>query len=66
MRVGHRLVIHRHIEEAGSAQRLAGGFNLLEMAAKRFLTLVDAENRLKRGRRRWRLWSVVHECVGRR
>ena len=56
MRVGHPLVIHRHVEEAGGAQRLAGRLDLLQVAAKRFLPLVDAENRLKRGRRRWRRW----------
>ena len=50
--VRHALVIHRHVEEAGGAERLAGRLDLLQVAAKRFLPLVDAENRLERRRRR--------------
>ena len=46
--VGHALVIHRHVEEPGRAQRLAGRL-FLQMAAERFLPLVDAEHGLERG-----------------
>ena len=50
MSVRHPLVIHRHVEEAGGAERLAGRLDLLQVAAKRFLPLIDAENRLERRR----------------
>ena len=50
VRVGHALVIHRDVEESGRAERLAGRLDFLEMAAERFLPLVEAEHRLKRRR----------------
>ena len=45
--VGGSLVIHRDVEESGGAERLARRFDLFQMAAKRFLPLVDAEDRLE-------------------
>ena len=48
--VGHALVIHRHVEESRRAERLAGRLDFLQMAAERFLPLVEAEDRLERRR----------------
>ena len=49
MSVGYALVIHRHVEESRRAERLAGRFDFLEMAAERLLPFVEAEDRLERG-----------------
>ena len=56
MGVGDALVIHRHVEEAGGAERLAGGLDLLQVPAKGFLPLVEAEDRLERRRCGGRVW----------
>ena len=63
MSVGHALVIHRHVEEPGGAERLAVRLDLLQVPAERFLPLVDAENRLERRRPGRPLRCVVHERV---
>src|SRR5439155_18988451 len=62
MSVSHALVIDRHIEEARGARRLAGGVYFLEMAAKRLIPFIEAENCLECRRSRRRLRGVVHEC----
>ena len=50
MGVRHPLVIHRHVEETGGAERFALGLDLLEVPAERFLPLIQAEDRLERRR----------------
>ena len=63
MSVRDALVVHRHIEEAGGAERLARRFDLLQMATKGLLAFVDAEDCLEgRGCAR-RLWRVLRESV---
>src|SRR5262245_34346612 len=63
MRIGRALVIHRDIEESGGAERLAGWFDFLEMAAERFLALVETEHRLKGRRRSESAGLVLRERV---
>ena len=70
MRVGRALVIHRDVEEAGSAQRLAVRLDFLQMAPERFLPLVETEDGLKRRRprhlsRRMTQERVVHAMTNR-
>src|SRR5204863_5876853 len=63
MSVRYAFVVHRHVEEAGSAERLARWFDLLQMATKGLLAFVDAEDCLEgRGCAR-RLWRVLRESV---
>ena len=45
--VGCALMIHRHIEEARSAQGFARRVDFFQVAAEGFFTLVEAEHRLK-------------------
>jgi hypothetical protein len=47
MSISDALVVNRHIEEAGGAERFTGWLNLLEMSAKGLFPLVEAENRLE-------------------
>src|SRR5262245_50714329 len=47
MRVGDALVIHRHIKKSRSAERLARRLDFFQVAAERFLPLVEAEHGLK-------------------
>src|SRR5438105_12972284 len=61
MSVRDPLVVHRDVEEAGGAERLAGRLDFLQMAAKRFLPLVEAENRLARRLSRRDLRPMVGE-----
>ena len=63
MRVGHALVVHRDVEEARRAERLAGRLDFFQMPAERFLPLVDAEDRLKRRRSGERSRRVAHQRV---
>ena len=48
VRVGDALVIHRDVEKSRRAERLARRLDFLQMAAERFLALVEAEDRLER------------------
>ena len=62
--VGGAAVIHRHAEEAGRAERLGVGRDLLQMAAERFLARVDAEHGLKSRRGDPARWRAA--CSGQR
>ncbi len=63
VRVADALVIHRHVEESGRAERLAGRLHLLQVAAERFLPLVEAEDGLEGRRAGQRAGCVLHERV---
>ena len=63
MRVGYALVVHRHVEEAGGTERLASWFDLLQVATKRLLALVEAEDCLESCGCVRRLWRVLRESV---
>jgi len=63
MRVGGALVIHRDAEETGGTERLASWFDLLQVATKRLLAFVDAEDCLESCGCVRRLWCVLRESV---
>src|SRR5690349_15282368 len=63
MRVGCALVIHRDVEEPRGAEGRARGVHFLQMTAERFLALIEAEDGLKRGRRRGVARGMTYQRV---